>query len=116
MARLSHPNQKKNRDALIALGHKSTASAIAEIRTAMPDFDKNHNYPKVNGICPPLADIVLRVRGEKVLEFDHERDPERPYISGNHHARAARGHQAARGGDFTLRKKGSFSTVWHLGQ
>lgn len=116
MARLSRPTQKKNRAALAALGHNTTASAVAEIRKTMPSFDKKHNYPKVEGICPPLADIVLHVRGEKTLRFDHERDPERPYISGNHHARAVRGHQSARGGDFTPRNKGSFSTVWQLAQ
>lgn len=115
MSRLN-PRQKTNRAALAALGHHTTASAIAEIRRSMPSFHKKHNYPKVEGICPPLADIVLHVRGKKVLRFDHERDPERPYVSNNQRTRAARGHQSTHGGDFTTRSKGSFSSVWQLAQ
>lgn len=87
MARLSRPTQKKNRAALAALGHNTTASAVAEIRNAMPGFDKKHNYPKVKGICPPLADLVLYTRGQKAFAFDHETG----FTSNNQRDREARG-------------------------
>ncbi len=85
MARLT-PQQKKNREALRALGHKTVASAITEIRSVMPRFNMQQGYPKVKGICLPLADIVLFVRGQKVLEFDHQTG----FVSGNARDRAAR--------------------------
>ena len=107
MSRLS-PQQKKNRAALLALGHNSVASAITEIRRAMPSFDKRGNYPKIHGICPPLADIVLHVRDQKILQFDHETG----FVSGNRRRAAARGTSHHRGGDFTPGR----SNVWQLNQ
>ncbi len=104
---LSDTQKKKfRRNALRELGHQTTASAIAEIRTVIPGFHKTRNYPKVKGICPPMSDLVLYARGLKSFAFDHETG----FISGNQRDREARSFSRPREDRFSKRGQ-----PWHIG-
>lgn len=101
--------KRKNREQLRDLGHTTTASAIAEIKTKIPTFNVTSGYPKMNGVHPPLAVLVLFARGAVDLTFDGP-NWRPPVVRQDRNSRRSCG---GRGGDFTESiEERSFSDVW----